>query len=106
MTLTDADRREVTSDDAKSGPRLLALDEAATRLGMTPRMLRDRCRARQITYVEGRPPKFREADLEAYLEAQLVPAQRPEQPDPLAAVEQKRAQQAKNLRRRRDPRAA
>lgn len=55
--------------------QLLTIEEAAERLGVTPRMIRRLTSSRRLPFVKvGRLVRFREADIAACVEAWTVPA--------------------------------
>jgi len=55
--------------------KLLTIEEAAERLGVTPRMIRRLTTSRRLPFVKvGRLVRFREADLVEFVEAWTVPA--------------------------------
>lgn len=63
------------SESRRSGGRLLTIEEAAERLGVTPRMIRRLTTTRRLPFVKvGRLVRFREADLAEFVEACTVPA--------------------------------
>lgn len=63
------------SESRRSSGRLLTIEEAAERLGVTPRMIRRLTTSRRLPFVKvGRLVRFREADLVEFVEAWTVPA--------------------------------
>jgi len=63
------------SESRRSGGRLLTIEEAAERLGVTPRMIRRLTTSRRLPFVKvGRLVRFREADIAHCVDEWTVPA--------------------------------
>ncbi len=63
------------SESRRYGASLLTIEEAAERLGVTPRMIRRLTTSRRLPFVKvGRLVRFREVDLAEFVEACTVPA--------------------------------
>lgn len=63
------------SESRRSGASLLTIEEAAERLGVTPRMIRRLTTSRRLPFVKvGRLVRFRETDIARCVEDWTVPA--------------------------------